>query len=463
MIKQTTLKSNIEFSGSGLHTGKESKLVIKPAETDHGYKFKRVDIENTPVINAIIENVSDTARGTTIEEKGIKICTAEHLLAALWGMGIDNALIEIDSEEVPILDGSAKYYVEKIKETGIIEQENERKIYEINNKLEYKDKENDIELVLYPDDNFNANVLIDYESEVIANQYASIENFENFEKELSNARTFVFLHELEFLVKKGLIKGGDIDNALVIIDRPISKEKLNHLSEIFNKPQLDEVPGKGILNNVELHHQNEPARHKLLDMIGDLALIGYNFKGKIIAKKTGHKSNIEFAKVIKKEIKRLRSKNTAPVFELNKKPVYDINKIKELLPHRPPFLLVDKIIELNENSIIGLKNVTMNEGFFVGHFPEEPVMPGVLQIEAMAQVGGILGLSTVENPDDYATYLMKIESVKYKRKVIPGDTLIFIIEFSAPIRRGIANMSGKAFVGDNLVMEGEIMAQIAKK
>ncbi len=461
--RQKTIGKAITLNGIGLHTGNKCEITFKPASENHGYKFQRVDIENKPIVNALVENVIDTSRGTSIEANGVRISTVEHVLAAVYGLGIDNILIEVSSTEIPIMDGSAKLFVKALFDAEIIEQEAERKIFSFKDKIQYVNNEKNVEITLYPESNFSINVMIDYASDVVANQYTIMSNISEFEKHFSNARTFVFLTELEILLKNNLIKGGDLDNAIVIIDKKINQEELDHLADLFNKPRIKVIPNFGVLNNIDLHYNNEPARHKLLDLLGDLALIGYRFNGKILANKPGHFSNIEFAKAIKQVIKKDKSKNKAPVFDLSKPPILDINQIMELLPHRPPFLLVDKIVELDKTSITGIKNVTMNESFFVGHFPEEPVMPGVLQIEAMAQIGGLFFLSSVDDPQNYNTYFMTIDKVKFKRKVVPGDTIVFKVILKGEIRRGIASLIGKAFVRDNLVMEGELMAQLSKK
>ncbi len=458
---QKTLKKEVKLSGKGLHTGLNVELTIKPAPIHHGYKFKRVDLEDQPVIDASTQNVIDTSRGTTIGIDGVRISTIEHVLSSLAGFKIDNALIEINAPEVPIMDGSAKFFTKAILKAGIEEQDAERNYYEVKEKIYYKDEKRGTEIFLFPDNHFSLSVLIDYPSDTIRNQYAELDNIEDFHKEISSCRTFVFFHELEYLIDNNLIKGGDLNNAIIIIDKEVDQEELNRIADLLNKPRINGERGK-ILCNPELYHINEPARHKILDVLGDISLIGRPIKGKIFAKRPGHKSNTEFAKLLSKIIKKEEDINTAPNIDFNAPPLLDINQIKKLLPHRPPFLLVDKILQMDNNSIIGLKNVTMNEGFFVGHFPNEPIMPGVLQIEAMAQVGGILALSTVPDTEKYMTYFLKIEQAKFKRKVVPGDTIIFKLELKNPIRRGLVHMEGKAFVGKNIVFEGEMKAQISK-
>lgn len=459
--KQKTIKSPITLKGEGLHTGNPVELTIKPAPINHGYKFQRIDLENKPIINAIVENVVDTSRSTTIEENGARIITVEHILSALYGLEIDNALIEIDSPETPILDGSAKQYVEEILKVGTQEQDAFKDFFVIKNSITFSDEEHGIELMTFPDDNFTLNVMIDYKSAVLGNQYATLNSLSEYKDQIAPCKTFVFLRELEFLLKNNLIKGGSLDNAIVIIEKGVEQDELDRLADLFNKPRV-KAKRQGILNEKDLIFPNEPARHKLLDLLGDLALVGVPIKGKILATRPGHSSNIEFAKKIKQEIKNRKLKKNIPIFDLTKEPVADINKITELLPHRPPFLLVDKIVHMTNIEVVGVKNVTMNEPFFVGHFPNEPVMPGVLIVEAMAQTGGILVLGNVENPELYSTYFMKIDKVKFKRKVIPGDTLVFRLELISPIRRGIVNMRAEAYVGENIVCEGDLTAQIIK-
>jgi len=460
--KQSTIANPIELKGRGLHTGAEVELVIKPAPENSGYQFKRMDLEGQPVIRAVAENVVDTERGTKLVEKNGSVSTVEHLMAALSGMGIDNALMELNGPELPILDGSSRYYVEEISKAGITEQNAERFYYQIKEKITYRDEAKGIELVAYPDDRFSVDVHIDYNSKVLGYQFASYSESDHFDKEYAPCRTFVFLHELEVLLKHNLIKGGDLDNAIVIIDRPVTQEELDHLAELFNKPKIKVRP-EGILNNLDLYFSNEPARHKLLDVIGDLALAGARIKGKIIATRPGHHANTEMAKILRKLIKSEQGKPLPPVYDPNAEPLFDINEIMRRLPHRHPFLLVDKITYMDKWMVTGIKNVTMNEAFFAGHYPDEPVMPGVLQIEALAQVGGILLLSFVPDPDNYVLYFLRIDSVRFKRKVVPGDTLNIRMVLKEPVRRGIALCFGQGFVGDQIAIEAEFMAQMAPK
>ncbi len=457
--KQHTILRPISVSGAGLHSGKEVTVTFNPAPVNHGIKFCRVDIEGRPVVDAIADYVVDTARGTTIQHQGVRLATIEHTLAAVSGMGIDNILIEVDSEEMPIMDGSARIFVEALENAGIQAQEADRVYFEIRSTLSYSDPKRKSELILVPEDTFRLSVMIDFETRVLGTQYASISHIEDFKDEISKCRTFVFLHELEYLINNNLIKGGDVSNAIVFVDRLLSDTELNNLARHFNKPQVT-VMKEGILNNLELHYHNEPARHKLLDVIGDLALVGVPLKGHIIATRPGHSVNTSFAKLIRQHIKEAQNQ---PNVDLTKPPVFDINDIKRLLPHRPPFLLIDKILELSDKHVVGLKNVTMNESFFVGHFPDEPVMPGVLQVEAMAQTGGIFALSSVPDPENYTTYFMKMEDVRFRQKVFPGDTLVFVLELISPFRRGICHMRGTAYVGNKIVTEAELMAQVVRK
>ncbi|HBF88022.1 MAG TPA: UDP-3-O-[3-hydroxymyristoyl] N-acetylglucosamine deacetylase [Bacteroidales bacterium] len=461
--KQKTIQKEIKISGKGLHSGKQVELTFKPAPENHGYKFRRVDIEGQPIVNALLENVVDTSRGTTIEEKGAKVITVEHVLAAIYGLEIDNILIELNNEEVPIMDGSSKLFVEKLLEAGITEQNEDKKYYTIKNNVIYTDENNDAEIVIIPDSKLNVNVVIEYDSEIVLSQHAYLSKLSDFKNEIANCRTFVLLSELEILLKNNLIKGGDLSNAVVILDKQVNQEELDRIAKLFGErtKKLEDIKN-GILNDSQLNYPNEPARHKILDILGDLALLGQPIKGRIIAKKTGHNSNVQIGKKLREVIKKENLKTNAPFYDINIPPIMDITQIKKLLPHRYPFLLVDKIIEMTDTTVIGVKNVTGNEEFFNGHFPKEPVMPGVLQIEAMAQVGGILVLSTVPDPENYTTLFLKIDGVRFKRKVVPGDTLVFKLEFISPLRRGLANMRGQAFVGDSLVAEGELLAQISK-
>jgi UDP-3-O-[3-hydroxymyristoyl] N-acetylglucosamine deacetylase / 3-hydroxyacyl-[acyl-carrier-protein] dehydratase len=460
--KQRTVANAISLKGRGLHTGALVEMIIKPAPENTGFQFKRKDVEGQPVIRAIADNVTTTERGTTLVEKGISVSTIEHLLAALVGMGVDNATIELNGPEVPIFDGSARVFVEELAKTGFLEQNADRYYYRIREKMVFRDEEKGIELVAYPDENFSVDVHIDYNSKVLGHQFAAFRESQSFDKEIASCRTFVFLHELELLLKHNLIKGGDVDNAIVIIDRPVTQEELDHLADLFNKPKIKVRP-EGILNNIDLYFSNEPARHKLLDVIGDLALSGAHIKGKIIATRPGHHANTEFAKILRKQIKAELNKPVPPFYDPNKDPLFDTIEIQRRLPHRHPFLLVDKITHLDEWVVTGIKNVTMNEAFFVGHYPDQPVMPGVLQIEALAQVGGILLLSFVPDPENYVLYFMRIDSVRFKRKVVPGDTLNIRMVLKEPIRRSIALCYGQGFVGDQLVIEAEFMAQMAPK
>ncbi len=456
--KQRTLASSISFEGKGLHTGLQVKMTVNPAEDNHGITFRRVDLEGAPEVPALCEYVTDTSRGTTIEKGAAKVSTIEHIISALWTLGVDNAIVDINAPETPIMDGSAREYAARITEVGTVEQTAERRYYEVTEKQVYTLPEKGVAIVLYPDDEFSVSVHVDYNSKVVGNQYATYNNPEDYASNIAMCRTFVFLHELEPLMKMNLIKGGDLDNAIVVVENPVSDEQLEHLKKIFGKEDI-RITG-GYLNNQQLRANNELARHKLLDVLGDFALLGMRIKGRVWATRPGHFANTEFMKELSRMIRRSGEK---PAFKYSTKqaPLLDINDIKARLPHRPPFLLVDRVFHMEDNAIGGIKQVSMNEPFFVGHFPEEPVMPGVLIIEALAQCCGILVLSKVEDPEHYSTYFLKADGVKWKRKVVPGDTLQLECHI-ADMRRGICTAECKAFVGGQLVCEAVLTAQIAK-
>jgi UDP-3-O-[3-hydroxymyristoyl] N-acetylglucosamine deacetylase/3-hydroxyacyl-[acyl-carrier-protein] dehydratase len=459
MQKQKTLASGFSLEGKGLHSGLDIKITFLPAPENHGYKIKRIDLEGQPVIDALAENVINTQRGTVIGRNNVQVSTIEHAMAALYASGIDNCLMEVDAPEFPILDGSSIVYLEGIQKAGIAEQDAPKDYYIVRQKIEVTDKETGSSLVILPDDKFSLNVLISYNSPILYNQFATLNDLSDFPAEIAASRTFAFVRELETLLQNNLIKGGDLDNAIVIYDKKAPQESLDKLADTIGIPRKN-LQELGYVNNKPLVFDNEPARHKLIDLIGDIALIGKPIRGRIIATRPGHKINNQLARMIRKDIK--LNEVQAPVYNPGKPPVMDINRIRELLPHRYPFLMIDKVIELGNSHIVGIKNITSNEPFFTGHFPQEPVMPGVLQVEAMAQTGGLLVLNSLDEPERCSTYFLKIDGVKFRQKVVPGDTLILRVEMLTPIRRGISTMKGYVFVGEKLVSEAEFMAQIIK-
>jgi len=459
--KQRTLAKEVSLNGKGLHSGIDVTVTFKPAPANHGYKFCRTDLPGSPVIDAVADNVTETSRGTTLVQGEASVATIEHVLAAFAGLRIDNALIEINGPEAPIMGGSSRMFVEAIQRAGIIELNEERNFYVIREKITFSDEEHGVDLIVYPDDHFSAHVLIDYNSKILGNQYAILDQIDDFEKEIAGSRTFVFFHELEPLFRVGLIKGGDLENAVVILEREVEQEEIDRIAKLFNKPGITEHHA-GVLNNTKLRYPNEPARHKLLDLIGDLSLVGQPIKGKVVATRPGHYSNTRLARLIRQQIKRQTTKKEIPLLDTTKPALMDIQKIKKLLPHRFPFLMVDRILELTPGHIIGIKNTTYNEAFFQGHFEQEHVFPGVLLVETMAQVGGILVMNNMDEPEKYSTYFLKIDRMKFKHKVIPGDTIVVRCDLTEPIRRSIVIMYAQAFVGEKLVAEGELTAQVIK-
>ena len=459
--KQHTLNSTISISGTGLHTGVMVDMNLRPANPGYGIQFQRIDMPNQPIIKADCDLVTDTSRGTTLQVGDAKISTVEHVLAALVGMGVDNVLIEVNGPEIPIMDGSSTPFIELIEETGVLEQDAAKAWYSIDENIYHYDDGKRVEMVALPSMEYQITTLIDFNSPVLGTQHAGLKTIRDFKSEIAPCRTFCFLHELEMLLDNDLIKGGDINNAIVVVDKPVADAEMNRLAKVFNREKI-EVKSEGYLNNLELRFPNEPARHKLLDVVGDLALIGYPIKARIIANRPGHSTNVDFAKKIKQYIKRNKHVKNVPVYDPTIPPVYTLEKIEKTLPHRHPFLFVDKIIDLTDTCIIGIKNVTFSESFFQGHFPGNPVMPGVIQIEALAQTGGILCINAMPE-GDYDTYFLKIDNCKFKMKVVPGDTMILKMELISPIRRGICEMRGTVYVGGKVATEADLVAQVVKR
>jgi UDP-3-O-[3-hydroxymyristoyl] N-acetylglucosamine deacetylase / 3-hydroxyacyl-[acyl-carrier-protein] dehydratase len=461
-LKQQTIQQPVTVSGVGLHTGVEATMTFLPAPPNHGYKFQRIDLPGQPIADALADYVVDTSRGTTIEHNGARINTVEHTLAALVGLQLDNILIQLNGPEPPIMDGSSIKFIEALQAVGVEEQNALRKYYEITEPIRYKDDEHNIELAALPLNDYRLTVMVDYNTKVLSSQHATLNDISLFASEVASCRTFCFLSELEMLFKANLVKGGDLNNAIVIVDRDVEDDELDHLAELFNKPKMRVQKEKGILNNLDLHYTNEAARHKLLDVVGDLALVGQPIKAQILAARPGHASNVALAKKIRKQMLE-SAKNNVPTYDPKQTPVFDIKQISTLLPHRYPFQMIDKIISMDENSVVGVKNVTMNEPFFMGHFPNNPVMPGVMQLEAMAQTGGILVLSSVSDPENYWPFLAGIENCRFRKNVLPGDTVLFRCELLSPIRRGIAKMHGTAYVAGQLVCEADMTASLVRK
>ncbi|NOT38206.1 MAG: bifunctional UDP-3-O-[3-hydroxymyristoyl] N-acetylglucosamine deacetylase/3-hydroxyacyl-ACP dehydratase [Saprospiraceae bacterium] len=461
-MNQRTIAQEIEMQGVGLHTGVKVNMRFKPAEENTGIRFCRIDLPDRPIIPADVSKVISTNRGTTLQEGVAQVWTVEHTLSALHGLSIDNVFIELDGPEIPILDGSSILFVEAFLNAGIIEQEAEREYFEITEPISFEDEETGAEYVAVPSDEFEITTMIDFNSSILGQQFASLDHIEDYKNQIAPCRTFVFVHELENLLNQNLIKGGDIDNAIVIVDRMMSQEELDNLAKKLNKPSV-RVEREGVLNTIQLKYPNEPARHKLLDVIGDLSLVGKPIKGKIVTKKSGHKSNIEFAKILKKKYLESKKLKGIPIYDPNQIPAVDVVQIQKLLPHRYPFLMVDKIIELSQTHVVGIKNVTANEELFQGHFPGNPIFPGMMQLEALAQAGGVLALSLQEDKGKWDTYFLKVDNAKFRQKVLPGDTLILKMELASPIRRGLVIMNGTAYVGNRVVCEAELTAQIIKR